>query len=100
VPPTAVPEVVPTRDVREKPNADLDPGYLVIGWDDPVNLMDYVTHVLQKVFGWSREKAEKHMLEIHTKGKSLLARETFEQAEHHVHQLQQFGLHATMERGE
>lgn len=76
----------------------LDPGYLVICWNDPVNLMVYVTHVFQVVFGWPRQKAEHHMLEVHNKGRSLLARETLERAEFYVHRLQEYGLHATMER--
>ena len=47
--PTVMPAVDPTTD--QKTQEDVDPGYLVICWDDPVNLMDYVTHVFQKVFG-------------------------------------------------
>ena len=90
------PEV--TTIPRSNTDAQLDPGYLVICWDDPVNLMDYVTHVFQKVFGWPKAKAERHMLEVHQTGKSLLARETLEKAEHYVHQLQAFNLQATMER--
>lgn len=74
------------------------PGYLVICWDDPVNLMNYVTHVFQVVFGWDRKKAERHMMEVHEKGKSVLARETFEEAEAHVHQLHAYSLQATVER--
>ena len=61
--PTVMPTVDPTTD--QKTQEDVDPGYLVICWDDPVNLMDYVTHVFQKVFGWERSKADKHMLEVH-----------------------------------
>ena len=76
----------------------MEPGYLVICWDDPVNLMDYVTHVFQIVFGWQKSKAEYHMLQVHNQGKSLLTRETLEKAEHYVHLLQQYSLHATMER--
>jgi ATP-dependent Clp protease adaptor protein ClpS len=96
------PPVLPGTDEKEKtePKETLDRGYLVICWDDPVNLMDYVTHVFQKVFGWAKDKAEKHMLQVHNNGKSLLTRETFEKAEHYVHQLQGYGLHATMEREE
>ena len=59
--------------------------------------MEYVTHVFQKVFGWERKRAEKHMLEVHEKGKSILTRESLERAEFYVHQLQQYNLHATME---
>ena len=99
---TATPEiqtgVVQTTD--EKPKSTLEPGYLVICWNDPVNLMDYVTHVFQIVFGWQRKKAEFHMLQVHEQGKSVLMRDSLEKAEHYVHQLQKYSLHATMERAE
>lgn len=97
---TTLPMVLPKtdQDTKTDPRDAFEPGYLVICWNDPVNLMDFVTHVFQKVFGWTRQKAEHHMLEVHQKGKSLLTRESFEKAEHYVHQLQAYGLHATMER--
>lgn len=98
MPETVEPIVLPHIDEKTDPKSTEDPGYLVICWDDPVNLMDYVTHVFQKVFGWSKQKAEQHMLEVHQTGKSLVAREGFEKAEHYVHQLQSYGLQATMER--
>ena len=96
--PTVMPLVDPETDQRTQEVTD--PGYLVICWDDPVNLMDYVTHVFQKVFGWERAKADKHMLEVHENGKSMLVRESMEMAEHYVHQLHRYNLHATMERSE
>ena len=83
---------------EDQPKSTLEPGYLVVCWDDPVNLMDYVTRVFQIVFGWPKQKAEYHMLQVHQQGKSVLARESLERAEHYVHQLQKFSLHATMER--
>lgn len=79
-----------TKDVRE-------PGYLVICWNDPINHMSYVTHVFQTVFGWNRKKAERHMMEVHEQGKSVLTRDSFEKAEFYVHQLQKYSLQATME---
>ncbi|MDZ4743901.1 MAG: ATP-dependent Clp protease adapter ClpS [Verrucomicrobiota bacterium] len=75
-----------------------EPGYTVICWNDPVNLMNYVSHVFQKVFGWNKQKAEHHMLEVHKNGKSVLAKDTKERAEHFVHELLKYHLHATMER--
>jgi ATP-dependent Clp protease adaptor protein ClpS len=86
------------KDRQTDPREDLEPGYLVICWNDPVNLMDYVTHVFRKVFGWPKPKAEEHMLQVHRQGKSILTRESLERAEHYVHQLQGYGLQATMER--
>jgi ATP-dependent Clp protease adaptor protein ClpS len=95
-------EIVTTPEVeheeKTKSQSALDTGYLVICWNDPVNLMTYVTHVFQQVFHWPRQKAERHMLEVHEKGKSLLTRDSFEKAELYVHQLQGYGLHATLER--
>jgi ATP-dependent Clp protease adaptor protein ClpS len=102
MPETEAPFTVPDmeQDQQTKSREDLDRGFLVICWNDPVNLMEYVTHVFQVVFGWAKVRAEKHMMEVHNAGKSLLVRETFEKAEHYVHQLQGYGLQATMEREE
>jgi ATP-dependent Clp protease adaptor protein ClpS len=100
VPETATPAAAPgtIQEPEEKSKSGLDSGYLVICWNDPVNFMDYVTHVFQTVFGWPRQKAEFHMLQVHEQGKSVLTRESMEKAEHYVHQLQKYTLHATMER--
>jgi ATP-dependent Clp protease adaptor protein ClpS len=100
MPETATPMVLPDTEPAQQtdPKEDLEPGYLVICWDDPVNLMDYVTHVFQMVFGWTKSKSEFHMLQVHNQGKSVLTRESLEKAEHYVHQLQKYTLHATMER--
>lgn len=97
---TAEPSVMPDveREQESRPRSELEPGYLVICWDDPVNLMDYVTHVFQVVFGWPKPKAELHMLQVHRQGRSVLTRESMERAEHYVHQLHKYGLQATMER--
>lgn len=99
---SATPLVTPDieRDTSSRSRPERDPGYLVICWNDPVNFMDYVTHVFQIVFGWPRQKAEFHMLQVHHQGKSVLVHETMEKAEHYVHQLQRYCLHATMERAE
>ena len=97
---TATPEVRPgsIEEIEDKPKSGLEPGFLVICWNDPVNFMVYVTHVFQTVFGWRKKKAEFHMLQVHEQGKSVLARESMERAEHYVHQLHNYSLHATMER--
>lgn len=96
VDPVVAPQIEPAKRTDSK--TDFEPGYLVICWNDPVNLSDYVTHVFQKVFGWELQRAEKHMLEVHEKGRSVLARESLERAEFHVHELQKYNLHATLER--
>jgi len=101
---TEIPQTLPlpgsVEEAEEESESSLEPGYLVICWNDPVNFMDYVTHVFQRVFGWPRKKAEFHMLQVHEQGKSVLTRESLEKAEHYVHQLQKHSLHATMERDE
>ena len=96
----AVTAPTPEKVVETRSKDSLAPMYYVICWNDPVNLMVYVTHVFMRIFGWSREKAQKHMLEVHEKGKSVLVREGAERAEHYVHQLQEYKLHATMEPAE
>ncbi len=96
-PPPVAPDII--REERTESKESLDPGYLVICWDDPVNLMDYVTHVFQQVFAWKKDKAEFHMLQVHNQGKSVLTRETMERAEFYVHELQKYQLRATMEPG-
>lgn len=92
--------MAPGKTTEESTDAgqQLDSGFEVIVWNDPINFMDYVTHVFMKVFGWSKTKAETHMLEVHHKGRSIVAREGFEKAEYYVHQLQGYGLQATMEK--
>lgn len=94
-----LPEIAPGigREEKTESKENLDPGFLVICWDDPVNLMDYVTHAFQQVFRWKKDKAEFHMLQVHHQGKSVLVRETMERAEFYVHELQKYQLHATME---
>lgn len=102
MPPHAAPSTLPTPDIGTKPRSDTDysPTFNVICWNDPVNLMEYVTHVFMKIFGWEKAKARKHMLEVHELGKSVLVREGVEKAEFYVHELQKYKLHATMERAE
>jgi len=94
--------VIPEPTVWNETSSDdqLAPPYYVICWNDPVNLMVYVTHVFMKIFGWERQKAQKHMLEVHEKGRSVLVRESAEKAEFYVHQLQSYKLQATMEPAE
>jgi ATP-dependent Clp protease adaptor protein ClpS len=76
----------------------LDVPWNVIVHNDPVNLMTYVTQILQKVFGYSRERAEKHMLEVHRLGRSIVWSGGRERAELYVQQLHSWLLLATLER--
>lgn len=84
----------PTTD--ESIQADLP--WLVVVWNDPINLMTYVTFVFQKLFGYSRSKAHKLMLDVHHKGRAVVASGPREQAEMDVTRLHEHGLWATMEQ--
>ena len=77
---------------------DPDRPWIVLVWNDPINLMSYVTYVFTKYFGYDKKKAEKLMLEVHHDGKSVVASGTREKAEGDVGRLHAHGLWATMER--
>ena len=91
---------VETPEVGEqtKTKEALDLPWNVVVHNDPVNLMSYVTMVFQKVFGYPKEKAEIHMLEVHRKGRSILWSGMRERAELFVQQLHGYLLLATIER--
>lgn len=72
--------------------------WLVIVWNDPINLMSFVTYVFQKLFGYSREKATKLMMDVHLKGRAVVSSGTRERAELDVYRLHEHGLWATMEQ--
>ena len=74
-----------------------DRPWVVIVWNDPINLMSYVTFVFQKLFGYSKEKATKLMLDVHHKGKAVVSSGPRERAELDVFRLHEHGLWATME---
>jgi ATP-dependent Clp protease adaptor protein ClpS len=98
---THVPTVTePTRVVEPDIAEHVAPDHpwIVIVWNDPVNLMSYVTFVFQKLFGYSLEKATELMLDVHEKGKAVVANGNREQAEMHVFRLHEHGLWATMEK--
>jgi ATP-dependent Clp protease adaptor protein ClpS len=76
---------------------DTDRPWLVIVWNDPVNLMSYVVYVFQKLFGYSRDKATRLMLQVHHEGKAAVSEGTREKAESDVARLHAHGLWATME---
>ena len=86
----------PTRETRSE--EDLDLPWQVVVHNDPVNLMSYVTMVFQRVFGYPREKAERHMLEVHQNGRSILWAGMQEPAELYVQQLHGYLLLATLEK--
>ncbi len=76
---------------------DPDVPWIVIVWNDPINLMSYVTFVFQKLFGYSREKATALMLDVHHKGRAVVASGSREKCELDVFRLHEHGLWATMQ---
>jgi ATP-dependent Clp protease adaptor protein ClpS len=93
--PTAAPVEIEQPEVIEV--TDLDRPWKVIVWNDPINLMSYVTFVLQKLFGYSRDRAHKLMMDVHTKGKAVVSHGPREKAELDVFRLHEHGLWATMQ---
>jgi ATP-dependent Clp protease adaptor protein ClpS len=72
--------------------------WVVIVWNDPINLMSYVTLVLQQLFGYSRTRATRLMLQVHHEGKAAVSTGTREKAELDVSRLHAHGLWATMQQ--
>jgi ATP-dependent Clp protease adaptor protein ClpS len=85
-------------DIGEEVEADRP--WLVIVWNDPINLMSYVTWVFQKLFNYPRAKAEKLMLEVHNLGKSVVSSGSREKAELDCYRLHAHGLWATLSKSD
>jgi ATP-dependent Clp protease adaptor protein ClpS len=91
---------VPVEVHQPVDDADPEPDlpWVVIVWNDPINLMSYVTFVLQKLFGYTLEVAEKLMLQVHYEGRAVVSNGTREKAELDVFRLHEHGLWATMQQ--
>ena len=74
--------------------------WVTIVWNDPVNLMSYVTFVFTQYFGYSRKKAEKLMLEVHHDGRSVVSTGSREEMERDVQAMHEYGLWATMQKAD
>jgi ATP-dependent Clp protease adaptor protein ClpS len=98
----AVPSTVPSTreevDIAENVDVSPDSPWVVIVWNDPINLMSYVTFVLRKLFGYSLEKATQLMLDVHHKGRAVVSSGPRERAELDVYRLHEHGLWATMQK--
>ena len=96
---------VPTSPVElDEPEIDettrLQTPWVTIVWNDPVNLMSYVTFVFQKYFGYAKQKAEKLMREVHEDGRSVVSTGSREEMERDVQAMHEYGLWATMQRSD
>lgn len=74
--------------------------WVTIVWDDPVNLQSYVTYVFMELFGYSKDRATELMLQVHNDGKAVVSTGSREEMEHDVARLHEFGLWATIQRGD
>jgi ATP-dependent Clp protease adaptor protein ClpS len=92
--PQATPESVEVTDTLEAE----DRPWVTVVWDDPVNLMHYVTYIFQKLFGYSKAKATELMLKVHQEGKAVVSSGSRDKMEHDVRRLHAAGLWATMQR--
>ncbi len=92
--------LAPQRVERPRHDEDVerDRPWVVIVWNDPINLMTYVTHVLQKLFGYQKEQAERLMMQVHVEGKAVVSSGTREKSEHDVARLHAHGLWATLQQ--
>lgn len=88
------PELLGDTSVKVKP----DMPWSVIVWNDPINLMDFVSYVFRKVFGYSKSKANKLMMDVHDKGRANVFNGDRPEAEKYMHQLHGYGLWATLEQ--
>lgn len=90
----------PAKTDRPSVDEDLSPDqpWQVVVWNDPINLMSYVTWVFQTLFGYAKPKAERLMLDVHQKGRAVVSSGPRERAESDVFRLHAYGLWATMEK--
>jgi ATP-dependent Clp protease adaptor protein ClpS len=93
--PMSTPEVADPEVDRV---VEKDRPWIVLVWNDPINLMSYVTFVFQKVFGYSKEKATSLMLDVHEKGRAVVSSGDRHEAERNVFRLQEHGLWATLQQ--
>lgn len=86
----------PLADLEHDLTVALDTPWVLIVWNDPFNLMNYVTHVFRSYFGYSRDEAERLMLLVHHEGRAVVASGPREQMERHAHAMHEYGLQATI----
>ena len=92
----AMPDIDERLDEAVDEDVDTERPWIVLVWNDPIDLMSYVAFVFRKLFGYSRQKADKLMLDVHHKGRAVVSSGTREKAEMDVFRLHEHGLWATM----
>lgn len=96
----AAPTAIPVEEKLPETLTEANLPWLCICWDDPVNLMSYVTYVFQTTLGYSRKKATELMMKVHTEGKAVVSSGERDKVEADVKKLQVAGLWATMQRAD
>jgi ATP-dependent Clp protease adaptor protein ClpS len=96
--PTVTAQTESAVDTQADDVAEADRPWVTVVWNDPVNLMNYVTHVFMKVFGYSEDKATKLMLDVHQLGKAIVSYGPRERMEGDTATLHGYGLWATIQR--
>jgi ATP-dependent Clp protease adaptor protein ClpS len=78
----------------------LDSPWVTLVWNDPVNLMSYVSYVFRTYFGFSHEEADRRMLQVHHDGRAVVATGSREEMERHVEAMHDYGLWATLQKAD
>jgi ATP-dependent Clp protease adaptor protein ClpS len=91
-------EVLDEREVREAPVSDSP--WITLVWNDPVNLMSYVSFVFRSYFGFSQSEADRRMLQVHNDGRAVVATGSREEMERHVEAMHDYGLWATLQKAD
>ncbi|KQQ07378.1 MULTISPECIES: ATP-dependent Clp protease adapter ClpS [Rathayibacter] len=95
-----MPETIERPDERLRTRSAADVPWIVLVWDDPVNLMSYVSYVFRSYFGFGRAEAERLMLQVHTEGRAVVAQGNREEMERHVEAMHGYGLWATLQKAD
>ncbi|MEP6843592.1 MAG: ATP-dependent Clp protease adapter ClpS [Pseudolysinimonas sp.] len=93
-----VSETAVERETTTRSRIAPDVPWHTVVWNDPVNLMSYVTHVFCSYFGFSKPEAERLMLQVHHDGRSVVASGPREEMERHAEAMHEYGLWATVDR--
>ena len=96
----AAPTIAPQEGAVAESSTEFsaDRPWTTVVWNDPINLMSYVTHVFMEVFGYPRSRAEKLMMDVHTLGRATVSTGTRERMELDVNTLHSYGLWATLQQ--
>ena len=93
-----MPQITAATDTRAI--VELEHPWVVLVWNDPVNLMTYVSYIFRTYFGFDRAEAERRMLLVHTEGRAVVATGSREEMERHVEAMHDYGLWATLQKAD